>query len=56
VKVVDVELPMIVTSVSSKDSIRGIEVTEMLTFVGTPTNICRSNSWQRRWYDNGLRI
>lgn len=36
-RVVDIEPPTIETSVSSKGSIRGIEVTEMLTFVGTPT-------------------
>lgn len=36
-RVVDIEPPTIETSVSSKGSIRGIEVTEILTFVGTPT-------------------
>jgi hypothetical protein len=36
-RVVDVEPPTMETSVSSSGSIKGMQVTEMLTFVGRPT-------------------
>jgi hypothetical protein len=36
-RVVDVERPTLETSVTSSGTIRGTQVTEMLTFVGSPT-------------------
>jgi hypothetical protein len=36
-RVIDVEPPTMETSVSSSGSVKGTQVTEMLTFVGRPT-------------------
>jgi hypothetical protein len=38
-RVIEVEPPTIETSVSSSGTIRGIQVTQILTFVGTPATM-----------------